>query len=113
MTKVKADYMISNVVKPKTRISVRSIVSLHTIRNPYFKVHLWHHIQAKTLNFVSAPLTLDYILIATRLPRLVKAEVIVNHTKISFIRITGNRSTMCRNTAAAKIRIRETIVSSL
>jgi hypothetical protein len=104
--------MISNVVRPKTRISVRSLVSLHTIKNSNYKVHLWRHLQAKTLNFVSAPLPLDKILLATRLPRLVKAEVIANHAKISFIKMTGNRSTMCRNTAAAKIRIRETIVSS-
>jgi hypothetical protein len=59
LTKVKADYMISNVVRPKTRISVRSLVRIHTIRNPNYKVHLWHHLQAKTLNFVSAPLPLD------------------------------------------------------
>ena len=112
MTKVKVDYMISNYVRPKTRISVRNLVSLHIFRNPNFKVHLWHHLQAKTLNFVSAPLLLDKILLATRLPRLVEAEVIANHTKISFIKITGSRSTISRNTAAAKIIIREIIVPS-
>lgn len=87
-------------------------MSLHILRNPNFKVHLWHHLQAKTLNFVSAPLPLEKILLATRLPRLVKAEVIANHTKTSFIRITGSMSTISRNTAAATIKIGEIIVPS-
>jgi len=96
--------MISSYVRPKTRISVINHVSLQSLRNPYVKVHLWHKIMTKTLNFVSAPLPLYLDLLTTRLPRLVKAEVIVYQTKISFIKIASIiKSTMCHNTTAAKI----------